>query len=150
MYLNNLLFKGGIVPKYGYERKDIMSRIGKGYKVELLDAHVDWGVFRNPTNRPVIEGESYVKIPASEARRLNLVRGSQYKAHFDNGHPVIDIKAAGNGPCERGVQYAKQFEGIGRGACKAFTSWFESINAKVGDEVRVEFITEEDILFTKE
>ena len=66
-----------------------------------------------------------------------------------NGVPSMQIKAAGNGPCENGIQYAKQFEGIGPGACKAFTEWYEVCNVKVGDWIRVEFLSSNEILFTK-
>ena len=118
------------------------------YIVQIKPSHIKWGEYRNPTNRVVIQGESYVKIPAQAARDFGLVRGSCYTAHFTDGHPSFPIKAAGNGPKEDGVQYAKQFEGVGRGACKAFTPWYQPHNAKVGDLVEVEFLSEHDVQFT--
>ena len=125
-----------------------MPQTGDKYVVEIKPSHIDWGEFRNPTNRNFIEGESYVKIPSNAARQFGLVRGSTYTAHFANDHDSIQIKAAGNGPFENGVQYAKQFEGIGIGACKAFTPWYVSCNAQIGDKVQVEFITPTDVKFT--
>lgn len=125
-----------------------MAQAGDRYTVRIEEAHIDWGVFRNPTNRPIIEGESYVKIPSHAARNLGIERGSEYVAHFTNGIEPFAIKAAGNGPLENGIQYAKQFEGIGAGACKAFTPWYTRCNAQVGDYVQVEFISPTDVLFT--
>lgn len=125
-----------------------MAKKGDSYTVVIEAAHIDWGVHRNPTNRPIIEGESYVKITSDAARDFEIKRGNEYMAHFTNGMPSMAIKAAGNGPMKNGIQYAKQFEGIGYGACKAFTPWYTSYNAKVGDKVRVEFISDKDILFT--
>ncbi len=109
---------------------------------------MDWGEYRNPTNRPIIAGESYVKIPSDAARAFGIVRGSMFTAHFTNGYSSFSIKASGNGPVENGIQYAKQFEGIGPGACKAFTPWYNSCGACVGDRVKVEFISPTDIQFT--
>jgi len=126
-----------------------MAVAGDNYIVEVLRPHTEWGTFRNETNREFIEGESYVKIPAEYARRYNIVRGNCYLAHFENGYPSIEIKAAGNGPCENGVQYAKQFEGIGSGACKAFTPWYKSCNIQPGDYVEVKFLSSTDIIFSK-
>ena len=74
----------------------------------------------------MIQRESYVKIPAGPARDFGLVRGTHYTAHFTDGRAPLPIKAAGNGPERDGVRYAKQFEGVGRGACKAFTPWYQS------------------------
>ena len=39
-----------------------MPTAGNRYEVEVKPSHVDWGEYRNPTNRKLIEGESYVKI----------------------------------------------------------------------------------------
>ncbi len=125
-----------------------MANKGDSYTVRIEEAHINWGVYRNPTNRPVIEGESYVKIPSRVARDYKIERGNEYVAHFTNGIEAFKIKASGNGPYEDGIQYAKQFEGIGQGACKAFTPWYNSCNAKVGDEILVEFLSPADILFT--
>ena len=125
-----------------------MPKAGDMYVVEIGEAHINWGEHRNPTNRAMISGESYVKIPSDAARRFGLVRGTTYMAHFTNGFDSFPIKAAGNGPFEDGIQYAKQFEGIGAGACKEFTPWYESCNAEAGNKVRVEFLSSVDVQFT--
>ena len=117
-----------------------MPKKGDKYTVIVKPSHIDWGEYRNPTNREPVIGESYVKIPADYARIYNIKRGDVFTAHFLNGCPSMPIKASGNGLNENGIQYAKQFEGIGEGACKAFTLWYESCNMKVGDELLVEFI----------
>ncbi len=55
-----------------YKRRRDMTRTGKSFEVEVLEAYRDWGIFRHSNTRTPIEGESYVKIPAHDARRLNL------------------------------------------------------------------------------
>ena len=126
-----------------------MPSTGDKYVVEVKPSHIDWGKYRNPTNREPIEGESYVKIPSRYAREYGIKRGDLFIAHFANGYSSIQIKASGNGPYENGVQYAKQFEGIGVGACKAFTPWYLSCDVAVGDWIMVEFISPNEIVFTK-
>ena len=125
-----------------------MAAAGDYYMVQIKPSHIDWGKYRNPTNREPIAGESYVKIPSLYARKYGLKRGDIFIAHFSNGHPDMQIKASGNGPYENGIQYAKQFEGIGIGACKAFTSWYQECGAQVGDQVRVEFLSVNEVKFT--
>ncbi len=125
-----------------------MANVGS-YRVEVKDSHIDWGEYRNPTNRNPIPGESYVKIPSSAARRLDIRRGDVFTALFTNGNAPFQIKASGNGPYENGIQYAKQFEGIGPGACRAFTPWYQANNTSVGDEVLVEIISPNEIRFSK-
>lgn len=126
-----------------------MPSAGDRYVVDVKPSHIDWGEYRNPTNRKPIKGETYVKIPAQYARKYNIRRGDVFIAHFSNGYPSFQIKASGNGPYDMGIQYAKQFEGIGKGACKAFTPWYESCGIEVGDYVEVEFISSDEVIFTK-
>jgi len=83
----------------------IMAHNGE-YTVTVLEPHLDWGEDRNPTNRIPIPGESYVKIPSAEARRLDIRRGDRFLAYFENGMGPMEIKAAGNGPCDGNIQYA--------------------------------------------
>lgn len=94
----------------------------------------------------MIPGESYVAIPVEYARVYGIYRGTQYNATFTNGSAPIKIKSAGNGTSD-GV-YAKQFEGVGPGACKAFTPWYISCGARVGDKVLIEFTSATDVQFT--
>lgn len=126
-----------------------MAKKGDYYIVEVLQSHISWGTYRNPTNRKLIDGESYVKIPAKYARDYGIVRNMEYIAYFDNDFGPIRIQASGNGPFEDGIQFAKQFEGIGFGACKAFTPWYVSSDIKVGDKIKVLFLSDNEILFIK-
>jgi len=126
-----------------------MPTTRNGYTVMVKPSHLDWGEYRNPTNRDFIEGESYVKIPSDAARKFGIIRGNEYIARFANGMDSFRIKAAGNGPEDGTIQYAKQFEGIGPGACKAFTPWYQEEGISVGDEISVEFISDTEILFSK-
>lgn len=124
-----------------------MPTAGDNYIVEVLQPHIAWGEYRRTATRDMIEGESYVKIPSKYAKMYDIKRGDIFTAHFTNGCPSIPIKASGNGPFENGIQYAKQFEGIGEGACKAFTPWYDASNVKVGDQILVEFISATEIVF---
>lgn len=126
-----------------------MPSAGDKYVVEVKPSHINWGEYRNPTNRNPIAGESYVKIPARYAREYNIKQGDIFIAYFSNGYPPMQIKASGSGPYENGVQYAKQFEGIGKGACKAFTPWYESCETLVGDYIEVEFLSGNEVKFRK-
>ena len=119
------------------------------YTVEVKPSHKNWGMVRNPTNRTPREGESYVKIPSKFAKKFDIVRDKEYVAHFTNGMKPIKIKAAGNGPKVGKIQYAKQFEGIGKGACSAFTPWYQKEKIEVRDEIVVEFLDDTNILFYK-
>lgn len=114
---------------------------------EIKEAHINWGTYRKTNSRKKIIGESYVHIPSNAALDFNIIRGNQYKAYFSDCEESIDIKAAGNGKLVDNVQYAKQFEGIGYGACKAFTPWYERNNAEVGDKVKVTFLSKDELLF---
>lgn len=125
-----------------------MAKAGDCYTVEVKNAHIKWGTYRKTFSRNLIDGESYVKIPADSARKFNIKRGDTFKAHFDN-YDSINIKASGNGPTDGNIVYAKQFEGIGQGACKAFTPWYIENNISVGDTILVEFTSDKDIKFTK-
>ena len=126
-----------------------MAKSGDYYIVEVLEPHANWGTYRNPTNRKPIDGETYVKIPAKYARQFKIERETKYIAYFENNFPAMEIKASGNGPFENGIQYAKQFEGIGKGACKAFTPWYRECDIQVGDNIKVEFLSPTEILFKK-
>lgn len=117
------------------------------YEVEIRPSHLKWGEFRNHKNRVIVYGESYVKIPSEIAREFNIIRGSIFRAYFTNSVESFEIKASGNGPIENDVQLAKQFEGVGSGACKAFTPWYKSNDAEVGDIVKVTFLSSSEILF---
>ena len=124
-----------------------MPKAGDSYIVTIQPSHIDWGdKNRNPTNRAPISGESYVAIPVRYAREYGIYRGDTYNATFANGADPIRIKAAGNGTADG--TYPKQFEGIGQGACKAFTPWYISCQAEVGDRVKVEFTSPDDVVFT--
>ena len=48
-----------------------MAVQGDRYTVEIKPSHIDWGEYRNPTNRTLIEGESYVNLNYSRLRRVS-------------------------------------------------------------------------------
>lgn len=58
-----------------------MPKAGDSFIVTIQPSHIDWGDKpRNPTNRPIIAGESYVAIPVGYARMYDIFRGTTYNA----------------------------------------------------------------------
>lgn len=121
-----------------------MAQAGDSYVVELKPSHLDWGRYRHTQTRDAIAGEGYVKIPRAKAEEYGIYLGNTYIAVFSDGFPSFSIRAAGNSYA--GDIYAKQFQGDGD--LKAFGRWYASCGAKVGDRVRVKFITPQKIEFT--
>lgn len=63
-----------------------MPAAGDCYVVQIKPSHIDWGEYRNPTNRELIAGESYVKIPSLYARRYG--GQSLFLCDSTSSHPV--------------------------------------------------------------
>ena len=121
-----------------------MPRAGNYYYVEIKPSHIDWGGYRHTETRDRIAGEAYVKIPRHYAEEFNIRLGSCYTAIFADGYDSFIARASGNSFA--GDVYAKQFQG--NGDLKAFGYWYQSVGAKIGDMVKVEFVSESEILFT--
>lgn len=121
-----------------------MPVAGNSFIVEVKQSHLDWGRYRYTHTRDRIAGEAYVKIPKAYAVAFGIHTGTTYNATFTDGHPGFRAKAAGNS--QAGDVYAKQFQGDGD--LKAFGRWYASLDAQVGDKVKVEFISPTDVRFT--
>jgi hypothetical protein len=133
-----------------------MPNKGDFFIVKLGETHVSWGTQRYTDSRPLINFERYIPIPASEARRLKIYNSNYtsnkvdelgincfYAESFD-GNFKGQIKATG---CAKaGDVYAKNLSG--KGNLKAFSEWFEKMKVGVGTQIRIEWLSSTEVLFT--
>jgi hypothetical protein len=128
-----------------------MPKAGDHFIVELKPSHVDWGNYRYTDTREPIDGEGYIPIPLPKARSLGIYNSNYL--HIGLGYNLFNctsadgyfsgvLKAAGSR--KAGDIYAKQFEGSGD--LKALGRWFRRCGAKVGDHVKVHWISSTDII----
>jgi hypothetical protein len=91
-------------------------------------------------------------IPISQARRLDIFNEKQpnaniiYKCNTDDGF-LTDAVLKSSGKRSENDLYAKQFHGNGN--LKLLGTWFNHINAQVGDRIEIQFITPTEILLTR-
>ena len=129
-----------------------MPNTGVSFITSLLRAHLEWGEYRHTNTRGTVYGEGYLKIPSENAYNFNItndkalnIRSQEYTFSTSDGFIVNGIlKASGNQYRE---EFAKQFHGSGD--LKLLGDWFNHINAQVGDQVRIDFITPTEVLLTK-
>ena len=118
-----------------------MAIAGQTFTVEIKPSHLGWGTYRNTTSREPIYGEGYIKIPKRYAERFGI---------FNDNHPTANPRYTctavnGNfrgtllaqGCSSAGDIYAKQF--AEEGNLKGIGTWYRSVNAQVGGEVRITF-----------
>lgn len=121
-----------------------MPNTGDSFEVTIEQAHLEWGTHRYTNTRNIVYGEGYVKIPLAEARRYNILAGTDYTAYSADGFINFDVKASGS--AGENYRYAKQFQG--KGNLKAIGAWYEYCGASVGDKVKVEFLSPCSVKFT--
>ena len=128
-----------------------MPRAGDYFIVELKRSHIDWGNHRYTDTRDPIDGEGYIPIPVNYARRFGIYNSNHsntglgynlFNCISSDGYFEGVLKAAGSK--EAGDIYAKQFEGSGD--LKALGRWFSEYGARVGDQVKVQWVSPTDII----
>ncbi|MBC8883710.1 hypothetical protein H9X57_11080 [Flavobacterium piscinae] len=129
-----------------------MAKSGDRFITTLKRAHLEWGSFRHTNSRGIIYGEGYLQIPAKEARRLNitnsnLVGGNNVYICSSTDGFLNNITLKSTGCNKAGDIYAKQFNGNGN--LKLIGNWFSHINAKVGDQIEILWITSNKIQIRK-
>ena len=127
-----------------------MANVGDIFVVELKPSHVDQGTYRHTDTREPIDGEGYIPIPIRYAEDYSIYN-SNYKGDvlglnlFNctsvDGDFSGKLKAAGGRYA--GDIYAKQLQGDGD--LKALGAWFKKRCAKIGDRVKVTWISATDI-----
>ncbi|KYM56185.1 hypothetical protein A2U17_00020 [Fusobacterium necrophorum subsp. funduliforme] len=130
--------------------------------VDIKDIHLDWGIDRNPGRDREI-GEGYIKIPISDAQRLNLYNSKFGNGVFIEGHDEygknlfhakfvdgflegkdVILKTSGNsGVGSTNYVYAKNLHGAGD--LKLIKNWFLYAKATTNNKVRVTVISPDTI-----
>lgn len=134
-----------------------MANAGFSYTVTLSNAHLSWGTHRYTHSRPTIYGEGYIPIPANVARSQNILNsnGTNNKdilgknificSSVDGYLNKVSMKSQG---CNQaGSIYAKQFSANGN--LKVIGQWYQHMNCKIGDIVRVTWTSSHEILIEK-
>ena len=120
-----------------------MAQTGNTYTVPLRPSHLNWGEYRNPTNRNIIPGEGYIPIPRNYAmnyeifnsnhRQIGLGYNLFYASSTDGFLDNVVLLAQG---CSNaGDIYAKQFSV--QGNLQMIGEWYRNCNATPNDSVKV-------------
>ena len=130
-----------------------MPNRGDYYEVKLKASHLGWGNYRYTNTRPTIYGEGYIKIPLRVAKSLEIFNSNLqgdmlginiFNCYSSDGLYRGQLKAQG---CNRaGDVYAKQF--AENGYLRGIGTWYRNCQAKIDDYVRVEWISETDVVIT--
>jgi len=128
-----------------------MPQAGDSFITTLKQAHLEWGELRHTDSREIIIGEGYLQIPADEAYRLEItnnkstLRSAEYDFSTSDGFITNGkLLAAGN---QSRDEFAKQFQGSGD--LKLLGDWYSHINAQIGDQIEITFISPSKILLTR-
>lgn len=130
-----------------------MPHTGNYYIATLKKTHVRWGTHRTTLSRPKIKDEGYIPIPSKYAKAFNItnvnnlkIRSNIYKFSTSDGF-FKDEKLKASGSSVAGNIYAKNLHGNNN--LKLLGIWFKNIQATIGDQIKVEFVSPEEILLTK-
>lgn len=129
-----------------------MPKIGDNYTVSLKETYIKWGEYRYTDSREKIINEVYLPIPADKAREYNIYNSNKVGANTEynvitaDGF-IINGKLKAQGSISAGDVHAKNLSGSGN--LKLLGPWMTHINAKVGDNIKIEWISETTIKLTK-
>ncbi|MFZ2284154.1 MAG: hypothetical protein WAV86_09780 [Lutibacter sp.] len=128
-----------------------MPNTGDLFITTLLQAHLEWGEHRHTNSRGIIIGEGYLQIPADVAYEYeitnnnSIIRSAEYDFSTSDGYITGEkLLAAGN---QHIPEFAKQFQGSGN--LKLLGNWFNHIDAHIGDQIEIRFISPTEILLTR-
>lgn len=122
-----------------------MPKKGDTFTVPIGNAQLDWGEYRNPTNRVPVSGESYFAIPKVYAKKYGLFNSkhsqtglgfNEFYASTADGFIKNEILLA-QGNSEAGDPYAKNF--AFKGNLKRLGDWFAYCGATTSNQVKVTF-----------
>lgn len=129
-----------------------MPKTGDYFVVSLKRTHLGWGTHRKTNSRPKINNEGYIPIPYKYAHAFQITnlhytkRNNVYKfSTSDKFYVDEELKASGNN--KKGDIYAKNLHGNGN--LKLLGVWYKNIGIKIGDKIKVEFVSPTEILLTK-
>lgn len=132
-----------------------MAQRGDKFTYELKGAYSDWGRVRNTATREPIADEGYIPISADVAYALNIknrhgtneqdIWGKNlFRCVSADGHFQGTLLAQGN---QHDRNYAKQFSVIDD--LKALGRWYQAVDAHVGDQILVRWISDTDVVIEK-
>lgn len=128
-----------------------MARAGDSFTVTLRESHLDWGEYRNPTNREPVSGEGYIPIPKEKAKCFGIYNSNNrptglgynlFTSHSADGF-LNNVMLLAQGASTAGDIYAKQFSV--KDNLKKIGQWYSYMGAGVGDKVVVTFISPTEI-----
>lgn len=130
-----------------------MPKTGDSYEAILSETHISWGEVRRTDTRRPIAGENFIPIPISEARRIGIfdkksgegIGNNEFNATSADGFYQGVVKVSGYSPSD--PIYAKNIAESGN--LKGFSDWFEKAEFYPGTRVKVEWVSDTEILFTK-
>lgn len=137
-----------------YKRRRHIAKAGDLYDIELKPSHIEWGEYRHTNTRDIRDNEGYIPIPKNKAIEYGILNSNGTKNKADvmginlfkcvsaDGYYKGILKAQGSSTA--GDIYAKQFSGSGD--LQAIGNWYKAVNAKVGDIVRVEWISPTEVV----
>lgn len=128
-----------------------MAQAGNTYTVPLKPSHLDWGEYRNPTNRDIISGEGYIPIPKNYAVRYGIFNSNHvstglgynlFHASSTDGF-LNNVNLLAQGCSTAGDIYAKQFSV--QGDLQIIGDWYMHRNATPNNSVRVTWVNHDTI-----
>lgn len=127
---------------YSLKEMNAMANIGDSYTIPLKPSHLNWGEYRNSTNRDFISGEGYIPIPKSCAENYGI-----YNSNYASGLGINLFYASSadgflnnelllaQGCSQAGDIYAKQFSV--QGNLQMIGDWYKKCNATPDNSVSV-------------
>ncbi len=131
-----------------------MADANDSFVVELKEAHLNWGQYRNTDSREFIEGEAYIPIPKTYALQYSIFNSNHnqsglgynlFRASSEDGY-LQNVMLLAQGSSSAGEEYAKQFSV--QGNLQRIGDWYRNQNARPGDFVRVVWRNPEEVLLT--
>jgi hypothetical protein len=125
---------------------------GDTFYTTLKKAHLEWGTHRHTSTRGIVYGEGYLHIPRADAQRIGIYNSNQvgvtntFICNSTDGY-LTNTKIKASGSTASGDIFAKQFQGDGN--LQVLGNWFSSVNAKIGDRVRVTWVNQNEIEIEK-
>jgi len=128
-----------------------MPQPGDSFITTLRQPHLQWGEFRHTNSRGIRIGEGYLQIPSVHAYNFNItnkksnMRSAEYDFSTSDGFLTNNrLLASGN---QHRPEFAKQFHGLRK--LVLLGDWFGHIDAQIGDQIEIRFISATEILLTK-
>ena len=129
-----------------------MAKQGDSYRIKLKPPYLNWGDYRNPTNREFIDGEGYIPIPREYAERFGIFnsnhipKGLGYNMFYASSADgfLDNVLLLAQGCSNAGDVYAKQFSV--KGDLKKIGSWYRHCNASTDNFVKISWLSPTEIL----